>query len=316
VGVIGSAASAVQLVPEIVKRAAQVHLFQRTANWVAPKEDDPYTEAQLERFRTDPDAALAVRRRIFESFGGPGAFAKVRSHMVAACHANIAQVEDPDVRARLVPDHPWGAKRPLFSNDFYPAFNRPNLELVTDPIDRITPTGVVTADGIERRLDTLILATGFATTKFLSTIDVTGRGGLSLADAWRDGAQAYKGVTTAGFPNLFMLYGPNTNADSIITMIEYQVDHVLRQIQRIATENLAWIDVKPGPMADYNDEIQLELESFEMWHAGSIDYYRSPSGRIVTQWPRSMSALEEALSSLDEDAYDAAARKSDAPVPT
>ena len=117
----------------------------------------------------------------------------------------------------------------------------------------------MTADGRERRLDTLILATGFAATRFLSAIEVTGRGGLSIADAWSDGAQAYKGVTTAGFPNLFMLYGPNTNADSIITMIEYQVDHVLRQIQRIASEDLAWIDVKPGPMAEYNDEIQREL---------------------------------------------------------
>ena len=173
-----------------------------------------------------------MRQKIFESFGGPGLFEQVRPEMEAACLANLAQVEDPDVRARLLPDHPWGCKRPLFSNDYYPAFNRPNLELVTDPIERITPTGIVTADGRERRLDTLILATGFATTKFLSAIDVIGRGGLSDRRRLERGAQAYKGVTTAGFPNLFMLYGPNTNSDSIITMIEYQADHVLRQIQR------------------------------------------------------------------------------------
>jgi len=179
---------------------------------------------------------------------------------------------------------------------------------VTDPIARITPTGIVTADGRERRLDTLILATGFATTKFLSAIEVVGRNGLSIARAWRDGAKAYKGVTTAGFPNLFMLYGPNTNADSIITMIEYQVDHVLRQIQRIAAEDLAWIDVRPGPMAAYNDEIQRELEAIAMWQGDANDYYRAPSGRIVTQWPRSMPALEEALADLDVDAYEAVAR--------
>ena len=138
VGVIGSAASAVQLVPEIVKEAGRVHLFQRTPNWVAPKQDDPYTEAQLERLRSDPDFALAVRRKVFESLGGPGIFERVRPDMEAACRANLAQVEDPDVRARLLPDHPWGCKRPLLSNDYYPAFNRPNLELVTDPIERIT----------------------------------------------------------------------------------------------------------------------------------------------------------------------------------
>lgn len=305
VGVLGSAASAVQLVPEIIKQTRQVHLFQRTANWVVPKLDDPFTEAQLERFRSDPGVVRAVRQKIFDSLGGPGIFAAVQRDMEAACHASMAVVQDPQVRARLVPDHPWGCKRPLLSNDYYPAFNRPNLELVTDRIERITPSGIVTADGRERRLDTLILATGFATTKFLSAIDVTGRGGVSLDDAWSDGAQAYKGVTTAGFPNLFMLYGPNTNSDSIITMIEYQADHVLRQIQRLARERLAWIDVKPAVLAAYNAELQRDIAAIELWSAGCTDYYRAPSGRVVTQWPHSMRALEQALSTLDEEAYEA-----------
>lgn len=307
VGVIGSAASAVQLVPEIVKQAGHVHLFQRTANWVAPKDDTPYTQKQLERFRSDPAFAAAVRQRIFDSLGGPGIFDRVRSSMEDACRRNMAVVDDPALRARLLPDHPWGCKRPLLSNDYYAAFNRSNLELVTDPIECVTPTGIVTRDGRERRLDTLILANGFATTKFLSAIDVVGRGGLTIADAWSDGAQAYKGVTTAGFPNLFMLYGPNTNSDSIITMIEYQVDHVLRQIERVVREDLAWIDVKPSAMAAYNDEIQREIAAIELWQAGCTDYYRAPSGRIVTQWPRSMPEMERALSSLDEEAYATAA---------
>jgi cation diffusion facilitator CzcD-associated flavoprotein CzcO len=307
VGVIGSAASAVQLVPEIVKQAGRVVLFQRTANWVAPKEDEPYTEKQLHRFRTDPAAAPAVRRKIFESLGGPGIFERVRPDMEAACRASLAVVEDPELRARLLPDHPWGCKRPLLSNDYYPAFNRPNLELITDPIERVTPAGIVSG-GREIPLDTLILATGFETTKFLSAIDVIGRGGVRVADAWSEGAQAYKGVTTAGFPNLFMLYGPNTNSDSIITMIEYQADHVLRQIQRIAREDLAWIDVKPAAMAAYNAEIQREIAAITLWQAGCTDYYRAPSGRIVTQWPGSMPAHERVLASLDEDAYEAAPR--------
>ena len=306
VGVIGSAASAVQLVPEIVKQAKHVHLFQRTANWVAPKEDTPYTDEQLERFRGDPAFAQAVREKIFEGFGGPGVFERVRPDMEAACLAGMAVVTDPALRARLMPDHPWGCKRPLFSNDYYAAFNRPNLELVSERIERVTPTGIRTRDGRERRLDTLILATGFATTKFLSAIDVRGRGGVSIADAWSDGAQAYKGVTTTGFPNLFMLYGPNTNSDSILSMIEYQADHALRQIQRIAREGLAWIDVRPEPMAAYNAEIQREIAAISLWQAGCTDYYRAPSGRVVTQWPRSMPAMEQALANLDADAYEAA----------
>lgn len=306
VAVIGSAASAVQLVPEIVKQAARVHLFQRTANWVAPKQDEPYTEKQLARLRGDPAAALGLRERIFDSFGGPGIFGSLRATMEAACRSGMAVVEDETLRARLVPDHPWGCKRPLLSNDYYPAFNRPNLELVTDPIERITATGVVTCDGRERRADTLVLATGFAATKFLSAIDVVGRGGVSIADAWSEGARAYKGVTTAGFPNLFMLYGPNTNADSILTMIEYQVDHVLRQIQRIVREDLAWIDVEPAAMAAYDEKLQQEIDAIEVWQAGCTDYYRAPNGRNVTQWPGSMSAMQRMLAGLDEDAYETA----------
>ena len=306
VGVIGSAASAVQFVPEIAQQAGRVHLFQRTANWVVPKQDEPFPEAMLDAFRRDPELARALRQKIFDSFSGPGIFERVRPDMEKACLASMEVVRDPALRARLVPDHPWGCKRPLLSNEYYPAFNRPNLELVTDPIERITADSVVTRDGRERRIDTLILATGFATTKFLSTIDVRGRGGVSIAEAWSDGAQAYKGVTTAGFPNLFMLYGPNTNSDSIITMIEYQADHALRQIERIAREDLAWIDVKPAAMAAYNDALQRDIATIGLWQAGCTDYYRAPGGRVVTQWPRSMRALEDALSSLDEDAYESA----------
>lgn len=312
VGVIGSAASAVQLVPEIVKQAGRVHLFQRTANWVVPKQDEPFSEKQIEAFRRDPELARALRQKIFESFSGPGIFARVRADMERACCASMDVVRDPALRARLMPDHPWGCKRPLLSNDYYPAFNRANLELVIDPIERVTPTGVLTRDGRERRVDTLILATGFATTKFLSTIDVRGRGNVSITDAWSDGALAYKGITTAGFPNLFMLYGPSTNSDSIITMIEYQADHVLRQIRRIEREDLAWIDVKPAAMAAWNDALQRDIAKIELWQAGCTDYYRTPSGRVVTQWPHSMGAMEQALSSLDEDAYEAAPRDRDA----
>jgi cation diffusion facilitator CzcD-associated flavoprotein CzcO len=117
---------------------------------------------------------------------------------------------------------PWGCHRPLSSNDYYPIYNQPNVELVTESIERITPTGIVTTDGVERTVDTIILGTGFKTTRYLSALDVVGRGGHHINEAWHDGAQAYLGITTAGFPNLFMLYGPNTNNGSILFMIECQ----------------------------------------------------------------------------------------------
>jgi len=311
VGVVGSAASAVQLVPEITKQAAQVHLFQRTANWVLPKEDDPYSEEQLEHFRNDPHAAMAVREEIFERIETGTAFTdpNVRAQMESTVLAAMEVVEDPALRAKLVPDHLWGCKRPLFSNDYYPAFNQPNLELVTEGIERISPGSIVTVDGRERPIDTLVLATGFSATRYLSVLDVRGRKGVRIEDAWSDGAQAYLGVMTSGFPNLFMLYGPNTNQGSIITMIEAQVEHVLQHIQRIADEDLAWVDVVPEYMADYNVRIQQDIQAIEPWQDGCSGYYRSPSGRVVTQWPHNMTAFQKRLASLEVDAYVVAPRQ-------
>jgi cation diffusion facilitator CzcD-associated flavoprotein CzcO len=311
VGVIGSAGSAVQLVPEVAKMARHVILFQRSANWVLPKEDTPYTEEQLEHFRHDPEAVQAVRQEIFEGIETGQAFydAKVRAGIEAEVLQAIEVVEDPEVRAKLVPDHMWGCKRPLFSNDYYKAFNRPNLELVTEAIDRVTPRSILTVDGKEYPIDTLVLATGFAATKYLSAIEVQGRGGLRIADAWSDGAQAYKGITTAGFPNLFMLYGPNTNQGSIITMIEWQVDHALNLIRRLVDEDLAWIDVKPERMAEYNEQLQKDIDAVEPWHAGGCrNYYRSPSGRVVTQWPHNMGAFKRVLEEIDPEDYEVARR--------
>jgi cation diffusion facilitator CzcD-associated flavoprotein CzcO len=305
VGVIGSAASAIQFVPEIVKEARQVHLFQRTANWVLPKADEPYDEAQRQRFRTDPRALQAARDEVWNTLdpGGPGAFTRISAQMEAVCRAHMEVVEDPALRARLVPDHPWGCKRPLLSNHYYPAFNRPDLELVTEPIERITPTSIVTADGRERPIDTLVLATGFETTRFASVVDFVGRSGARLADAWSDGAHAYKGVMTAGFPNLVMLYGPNTNSASLITTIEFEAEYAVRQVQRLVDEDLAWIDVKPDAEAAYNERLQREIAKVEPWHAGCSDYYRSPGGRIVTQWPGRMSELRGLLETPDLEDY-------------
>jgi len=308
IGVVGSAASAVQLVPEIVKKAKQVHLFQRTANWVLPKLDTPYTEDERENFRTDPNLALTLRDEIFKqvdggmTFADPAALAQMETYGLG----NIEGVEDPELRAKLRPQHPFGCKRPLLSNEYYPAFNRPNLKLVTEAIDCIAPEGIRTADGVEHRVDTLIIATGFSTTKYLSAIDGTGRGGQSIGDAWDDGAHAYLGITTAGFPNLFMLYGPSTNNGSILTMIECQVNYALRQIQRIADESLAWIDVRPEPMERYNEEVQQAIGNVAVWQADCNGYYRSKSGRIVTQWPFSMSEFKERTSKSDEDAFEVA----------
>lgn len=310
VGVIGSAASAVQFVPEIVKQAAQVDLYQRTANWVMPKLDDPYTAEQQEAFRNDPNISLAIREEIFRivnggmTFSDPVALAEFEQSVLDA----IEVIEDPGTRRKLRPEHPFGCKRPLLSNQFYPAFNRPNLELVSEGIERITQDAVVTVDGKTRRIDTLILATGFSTTKYLSAIDVTGRNGLHIEKAWNDGAQAYLGITTAGFPNLFMLYGPNTNNGSILTMIESQVGYALQHIERLVRDDLAWIDIRGTEMDRYNAEVQQAISGIKVWQAGCNGYYRTPSGRVVTQWPYSMSDFHERTSEPDDEHYEVGRR--------
>ena len=295
IGVIGSAASAVQIVPEIVKVASQVHLFQRTANWVLPKEDDPYTPEQLEAFRADPSLLDAQRDEMFETVDKGMTF-KIETQLKEAAEAGefvLSQVEDPEVREKLRPQHPYGCKRPLLSNYFYPAFNRPNLELVTDPIAEITKTGIRTEDGKERDVDLIVYATGFAATKYLSALDVRGRQGQHFDQAWHDGANAYLGITTAGFPNLFMLYGPNTNNGSILEMIEYQVNHVVAHVERLKRERHSWVDVKPEAQARYNEKVQDAIADIPVWNHPVNGYYRSASGRVVTQWPFSMTDFQQ-----------------------
>lgn len=305
VAVIGSAASAIQMVPEIVKTAGHVDYYQRTANWVLPKEDEPYSQETLRRRAADPGLVVARRNEIYESIDTGTAFLDEtrRAELEAIGRKAIEVVEDPVLREKLMPTHPWGCKRPLFSNDYYPSFNRPNLELVTDRIERITKSGVV-AGGRLRPVDTLILATGFKANRYLSAIDVRGRGGLSIADAWKEGAQAFLGISTAGFPNLFQLYGPNTNNGSIITMIEYQVDHAVGLVRRIAEERLAWLDVRASVQAEYNEAIQKAIEGVTVWQSGCNHYYASDSGRIVTQYPHSMTTFKQALAAAGPDAYD------------
>ncbi len=310
VGVIGSAASAVQFVPEIVRDAECLHLFQRTANWVMPKEDDPYTPEELERLRSDPGLVESIRQKIYDDVDTSMTFSdpEARAERQAVARAAIDVVLDPATRQKLIPNHPFGCKRPLFSNDYYPAFNRPNLELVSDRIARVTYDSVVTVDGRERRIDTLILATGFEATKFVSAIEVRGRGGWSIDEAWTDGASAYLGIATSGFPNLYMLYGPNTNNGSILTMIESQVDHVVRLIQWLDRDELAWIDVRAEVMDRYNQEIQAAISKIDVWQADCNGYYRSPSGRIVTQWPYSMTEYRRRTLEPDRRAFDVARR--------
>lgn len=305
VAVIGSAASAVQLLPPLAELAAQVDMYQRTANWVNFKEDTPYTEAEIQAFIDNPETAAELRRSYYERVDEGLLFDDPERVRLAeeAGSRNRATVENPELREKLMPTHSFGCKRPLLSNEFYPAFNRDNVELITDGIEKIVANGVIDKHGTLREVDTIIYATGFQTTKFLSSIDVRGRGGRRLEDDWADGAQAYLGSTVPGYPNMFMLYGPNTNNGSIIEMIESQVSYAMKQIERIEKESLDSLEVKSEVYATYNNKLQEAINNVDAWGDNCLGYYRAESGRVVTQWPNNMAAYSDQTSADSPDSY-------------
>jgi cyclohexanone monooxygenase len=265
VAVIGSAASAVQFVPRIAQEVEELHLYQRSPNWVLPKDEAAFRQSCLE---------------------------------------NLAAVKDPELRAKLTPNFNWGCTRPLFSNEYYPAFNRQNVELITDGIREIGPDGVVDRTGKKRPADVIICATGYKTDKFLSAIEVTGRNGVRIEDCWREGAEAFQGITTAGFPNLFMIYGPNTNNGSLLFMVECQAVYIARHLQWMDRNDITWIDVRPDVMKAYNEELQTDIGKVELWKGGCHNYYRASSGRIVTQYPHTMTVYRSRTMVPDWDAFE------------
>ena len=289
VAVVGTGASAIQFVPEIAKVAAHVDVYQRSAPYVLPKADRPYRDGELALFDRVPAVRKADRLRIF-LYGelltsGFVLSPKILAAPMAMWRRQLRAISDPELRAKCVPDYVMGCKRVVFSNDWYPALARPDVDLVTDQIDWILPDGVATADGTIRPADVIIYGTGFQATQFLTPMQVSGRGGVRLHEAWRDGAQAYFGITVSGFPNFFMLYGPNTNlgGNSIIYMLEGQIGYVLGALQALDQHRLAWLDVRPDVQEKFNTWVQSASRT-SVWETGCHSWY-TVGGRNINNWP-------------------------------
>lgn len=290
VAVIGNAASAIQFVPRIAPRVAELTIFQRSANWMIPRFDRAYSDAERRRFARHPRLARLYRWWIWlqHELRYPvfrrNAFLSRRLERLAE-KSMRAQVADPALQDELVPDYPIGGKRILISDDYYPTLNRENVRVVTDGIDRLTETEVVTKDGDAHPADVVIFGTGFQSTSFLAPMRIEGLDGRSLAGEWKDGAQAYLGLTVSGFPNFFMTYGPNTNLghNSIIFMLECQVGYILQCIQALEERNLAWLDLREEVLAAYNAELQRELAE-TAWAATGRSWYKNEAGRITSNW--------------------------------
>lgn len=293
VAVVGTGASAIQFVPAIVDRVSQMTVFQRSAPYVVPKPDRAYTAAHHRLFERHPGVPAGERRLTYwitERFNGAleGTSPITRPLMATIREAwrlqLRRQVRDPELRRRLVPDYELGCKRLLFSNDWYPALDRDHVDLVTDAVTAIEPEGVRTADGSLHEADVLIWGTGFAATEFLGGIDVRGVDGLPLDEVWADGARAHLGMTVPGFPNLFVVYGPNTNlgGSSIIGMLEAQAGWITEVVRRIDAGAAHQVGVRREAWESYDAEMQRRLGN-GIW-AGCDSWYRD-GGRITTNWP-------------------------------
>ena len=290
IAVIGSAASAVQLVPEIAREASRVSVLQRTPNWILPMGNRSYSEDEIRRWKKNPWLARLYRWWTYLSFEARWPLFRGNRFLQKSAEKFVHRyleeaIRDPMLRKALTPDYPLGSRRLLASDHFLPALNRENVDLVTDKIDHIDARNVVTASGQKIPADVLVLATGFRSTEFLAPMEIVGRGGKRLADAWHHGAEAYLGLTVPNFPNFFMMYGPNTNLghNSIIFMIECQTAYIMDCLRQMDEENLRSLDLKPEVMQRFNAKIQGELEN-TVFAQAERSWYKTAAGKITNNW--------------------------------
>ena len=310
VAVIGTGASAIQFVPQIQPVVGRLSVFQRTPPWIVPRWDRRFTRPERWLFRHLPAVQRLARGGIYwgrEAYVVGFAFdprLMKAAELVARAHLR-RQVADPELRARLTPDYTIGCKRILISNDYLPALGRPNVDLVTSGIAEIRPRSIVTADGLERPVDTLIFGTGFHVTDMPVASRIAGRGGVLLSEHWRDGAHAHRGTTTAGFPNLFMLVGPNTGLGhtSQVVMIESQIAYVVDALHHAGAREAAAVEVRAEAEAAWNARVLADMAG-TVWTTGHCaSWYLDAAGRNTTLWPRFTWQFRRETRRFDPAAY-------------
>ncbi|MDN5895963.1 MAG: NAD(P)/FAD-dependent oxidoreductase [Nocardioides sp.] len=325
VAVIGTGASAIQIIPEIAGIVDHLDVHQRTPPWVIPRNDRRYTGIEKFGFRHVPLMQKAYRTAIYwgrECY--VPAFTmnpKLALPAKMLARANIAKaIKDPELRRKVTPDYEIGCKRILISNTYYPALAAEHVDLVDEPIGKVTPNALVTADGVERPIDVLIVATGFHTTDQPIASAITGREGRTLAETWeRTGQVAYKGTTVHGFPNLFQIVGPNTGLghSSMVLIIESQIDYIRDAIRTMDAHSYATVEPHLDEQVRWNEDVQRRMGR-TVWNSGGCaSWYLDAEGRNTTLWPKSTFTFRRLLSRFDVSAYDvtAATETADEGVP-
>jgi cation diffusion facilitator CzcD-associated flavoprotein CzcO len=315
VAVVGTGASAIQVVPQIQPLAEQLHVFQRTPPWVVPHRDRPITAFERRLFRAVPALQRWVRGNVYamrEALVPGMAFnPKLQRPIQRLAEAHLRQqVPDPELREKVTPSYTIGCKRILPSNDWYPALGQPNVELVTGGIREVREHGIVTADGTEVEIDTLIFGTGFHVTDIPMAPLVRGRDGQTLADAWQGSPQAFRGTTVSGFPNLFILLGPNTGLghNSIVYMIESQLNYVMDALRLMRERGIDSVDVRPEVQEAFNARLQARMDR-TVWNSGGCaSWYIDANGRNTTIWPDFTWRYRLRMRRFDASAYVARSR--------
>ncbi|HWF72923.1 MAG TPA: NAD(P)/FAD-dependent oxidoreductase [Solirubrobacteraceae bacterium] len=322
VAVIGTGASAIQFVPQIQPRVSKLHLFQRTAPWVMPRPDRKLTRLERLLYRRVPLAQRAMREVIYrgrELYALPLLRVALSPVVGVVARRHLArQVPDEGLRAKLTPSYAPGCKRILVSNDYLPSLSRSNVEVVSEAIREITPGAIVASDGSERPVDTIILGTGFHVTDVAIAVHVRGSDGRSLAEHWGGSLSAHRGTTVAGFPNLFLLLGPNTGLGhtSVVVMAEAQVAYVEHALDYMDSEHVTAVEPRPEAQSEWNAEVQRRMKN-TVWTAGGCQsWYLDSKGLNTTLWPDFTFRFRHALSRFDPAEYRLTAGRVPEPAPT
>ncbi len=311
VGIVGTGSSAVQITSAIVDRVARLVLFQRTAQWIFPQENPPYSEAEKAEFRRHPELLREVREQISRLFADNFSNAVVNADapqmqaIEEACRANLEEsVRDPVLREKLRPSYRAACKRLVISPDFYQAIQKPNAELVTEGIARVEPAGVRTRDGRLHPLDVLVLATGFRVDRFVRPMEVIGRGGLRLDAVWTPHPVAYLSIAVPGFPNFFMLNGPNGPVGnfSLIEVAELELAYILALVDLLRAGRCRELCPTPAATARFEAE-RVAAARHTVWMTGCRSWYLDERG-IPAVWPWTFDRFREAMAAPRLEDYE------------
>jgi cation diffusion facilitator CzcD-associated flavoprotein CzcO len=291
VGVVGTGSTAAQVVPAIQPIVKTLYVFQREPGWVMPKGERDLSDAERQRFSKPWRRALdraRLRVMIERSLWGGSMFrpgTKLHRQREQTCLAYIARefADRLDLRQAVTPTYPYPGKRPILATTYYSALKKENVRLIPHAVSRVTRTGIVDAKEVERAVDVIAMATGFQAADYLSRLRITGRWCVTLRDRWSSEPRAFLGITVPGFPNFFILYGPGTNGGELVSTLEAQAEYAVRAVKRMRRERMSAIEVKPLHEAVWYAWLQSKMEGTS-WTV-SNNYFRSPTGKVVTQWP-------------------------------